>query len=261
MTLNEHDLFNLCLEEGWEPLFLTSSNQSLKAIQSQLQRELNVALADGQRQLVQRLLRVLRDHQAEDIVSSLDADCTDHYLKLGRPPRKQPSADKIRTKLVECLRGFQVAPAFLEKANDTDLAEYCGREMRHLRSLERHDVVVHLGELASWLRLKHQRIDINLRASRLAIQRSNQLTILLAIKESRSRSRRQYEDAILKAWAADPDCGDFIDLLKKLFLFRSRRQSEMTELDEFELERVDHDVNKRLWNYLRKAQGTSVLSS
>ena len=65
MTLNEHDLFNLCLEEGWEPLFLTSSNQSLKAIQSQLQRELNVALADGQRQLVRRLLRVLRDHQAD----------------------------------------------------------------------------------------------------------------------------------------------------------------------------------------------------
>ena len=44
MTLNEHDLFNLCLEEGWEPLFLTSSNQSLKAIQSQLQRELNSLL-------------------------------------------------------------------------------------------------------------------------------------------------------------------------------------------------------------------------
>ena len=130
----------------------TSSNQSLEALQSQLQRELNVALADGQRQLVRRLLRVLRDHQAEDIVSSLDADCTDHYLKLGRPPRKQPSADKIRTKLLNTT-WFQAAPAFLEKANNTDLAEYCGREMRHLRSLERHDVVVHLGELASGLGL------------------------------------------------------------------------------------------------------------
>ena len=261
MALNESDLFNLCLEQGWEPLFLTSSNQSLEAIQPQLQRELDVALADGQRELVRGLLCVLRDHQAEDIASSLDVDCTDHHLKLDRPLRKQPSADKVRTKLVECLRGFQVEPAFLGKANDTDLAEYCGREMRHLRSLERHDIVVHLGEVASWLRLKHQRIDINLRASRLAIQRSNQLTILLAIKESRSRSRRQYEDAILRAWAADPDCGEYIELLKKLLLFRSRRQSEMVELDEFESERIDHDVNKRLWNYLRRAQGAPVLAS
>ena len=126
--------------------------------------------------------------------------------------------------------------------------------MKHLRDLHHHDVVVDLGERAALLKLEHKRIIVNLRESRLAIQRANQLIVLKAYKESPYRARREYEAAILTAWLADPDCSDYVDLLRNVVAFRQRKQASTLNLNSFESEWVDYRVNKRLWNAISQSK-------
>ena len=76
--------------------------------------------------------------------------------------------------------------------------------------------------------------------------------MLKAYKESPNRSRREYEAAILKAWLADPECSDYVNLLSNVVAFRQRKQASMLNLNAFESEWVDYRVNKRLWNALSK---------
>ncbi|MAV12774.1 MAG: hypothetical protein CL861_04850 [Cyanobium sp. MED843] len=131
--------------------------------------------------------------------------------------------------------------------------------MKHLRSQERHEVVVQLGELAEQLLLRHSLVDANLRISSQEIKRANTRVILAAIKDSSNRSRSDYEAAILDAWMADPDCSEYLELLRKVISYKLRKKSSLDRLDAFEAERVDHTINQRLWRRLDK--GNQLTSS
>ena len=254
MVLKQRDVVDLFLDEGWRPLFLEPSDEPLDAIKQDLQREIAVLLADGQKTIVDRILSCLKDNQAQDFAEVLRSSVSDGFddclSKLGKPPSLPCPHERAQRFLLESLEQRSLLPRFLDQTSDLDLAERCGREMKHLRDLQHHDAVVELGQRAAWLKLEHKRIVVNLRESRRAIRRANQLIVLKAHKESPNRSRREYEAAILKAWLADPECSDYVNLLSNVVAFRQRKQASTLNLNSFESEWIDYRVNKRLWNAL-----------
>ena len=82
----------------------------------------------------------------------------------------------------------------------------------------------------------------------LAFQRANTLLVLQAIQRSKRRSRTDYEQAVIAAWCADPDCVDFFDLMRKVVGFQRRRQlSKQDLMIDFEQECIDHMINQKIW--------------
>lgn len=254
MELKQCDVVDLCLNEGWKPFFLAPSDEPLDAFKLYLQREISVALADGQTKIVYQIVSFLKKNQAQDfaeeLLSSVSFEFEDGVSKRRKPPSLPCPHERAQKFLLDSLEQRKLLPRFLDQTSGLDLAERCGREMKHLRDLHHHDVVVDLGERAAWLKLEHKRIIVNLRESRLAIRRANQLIVLKAYKESPHRARREYEAAILTAWLADPDCSEYVDLLSNVVAFRQRKQASTLNLNSFESEWVDYRVNKRLWNAL-----------
>ena len=45
----------------------------------------------------------------------------------------------------------------------------------------------------------------------------------------------------------DPDCSDYLELLRKVIAFRLQKQDHVGQVDDFREERVDHIINQRLW--------------
>ncbi len=258
MVLKQCDVVDFCLNEGWKPFFIAPSDEPLDAIKSHLQREISVALADGQKKIVHQIISFLEKNQARDfaqeLLSSVSFELEDCISNPRKLPRLPCSHERAHEFLLESLEQRKLLPRFLDQTSGLDLAERCGREMKHLRDLHHHDVVVDLGERAALLKLEHKRIIVNLRESRLAIQRANQLIVLKAYKESPYRARREYEAAILTAWLADPDCSDYVDLLRNVVAFRQRKQASTLNLNSFESEWVDYRVNKRLWNAISQSK-------
>ena len=66
-------------------------------------------------------------------------------------------------------RIFECEPVVLKVNAEKNLARDCGREMKHWREQEKHELVVLLGELAA-KRSQNQRISNNLRLSRLSLK-------------------------------------------------------------------------------------------
>jgi len=257
MVLKQRDVVDLFLNEGWKPFFLESSDEPLDAIKQDLQREIAVVLADGQKTIVDRILSYLKDNQAQDFAEELRSSVSDRFevclSKLVKPPSLPCPHERAQRFLLESLEQRSLLPRFLDQTSDLDLAERCGREMKHLRDFQHHDAVMELGQRAAWLELEHKRIVVNLRESRREIRRANQLIVLKAHKESPNRSRREYEAAILKAWLADPECSDYVNLLSNVVAFRQRKQASTLNLNTFEPDWIDYRVNKRLWNALSQA--------
>ena len=255
MVLTQSELVHFLLDQGWKPFFLEPVKCGLDEVKLQLQRETEVAIADGRHQMVREILTFLDNHRQPEIAEELSALIPVHLAEdspqLERQSAHPMTSEVIQGVLLKYLQNLDLKPRVLGDG-DGDLADQCGREMKHLRAEQRHDVVVQLGELAERLKLKHKRIVVNLRESRLAIRRANQLIVLKAHKESPNRSRREYEAAILTAWLADPDCSNYVDLLSNVVAFRQRKQASMLNLNAFESEWVDYRVNKRLWNALSK---------
>lgn len=254
MILKQRDLVDLCLSEGWNPFFLQPSDEALHLIKPLVLREIEVAIADSQKKVVRRILSYLRQGQVRDLadeIASLTAwRLEDSFSKLGQSPKSSPANDDAQGILLESLELMQLPPRFLDQKSEAGLAELCGREMKHLCNLQRHDAVVQLGQRAAWLKLEHKRIAVALRKSRLSVRRANRLIVLKAYKESPNRERRDYEDAILTSWLADPECSEYVDLLGKVVAYRQRKQTSTISLDAFETEWVDYRVNKRLWHAL-----------
>ena len=85
----------------------------------------------------------------------------------------------------------------------------------------------------------------------LVQRRANKLLVLQAIQRSNRRSRADYEQAVIAAWCADPDCVEFFDLLRKIVSFQRRRQlSKQDLIIDFEQECVDHLINQKIWERL-----------
>ena len=82
-------------------------------------------------------------------------------------------------------------------------------------------------------------------------RRANKLLVLQAIQRSNRRSRSDYEQAVIAAWCADPDCVEFFDLLRKIVSFQRRRQLSKQDLTiDFEQECIDHLINQKIWERL-----------
>ena len=263
MVFRQCDLVRLCEDAGWNPLFLVETEGTADSCQDQIHREIEVALASQRHQMVQDMLGYLSQHGSHPLAVELRNTYGDalkgvpSFLRNGRV--KSPSRIQSLGILRRCLDYFEVEPKWLDPDSRGDLAEKCGREMKHLRSQERHEVVVQLGELAEQLLLRHSLVDANLRISSQEIKRANTRVILAAIKDSSNRSRSDYEAAILDAWMADPDCSEYLELLRKVISYKLRKKSSLDRLDAFEAERVDHTINQRLWRRLDK--GNQLTSS
>ena len=85
----------------------------------------------------------------------------------------------------------------------------------------------------------------------LVQRRANKLLVLQAIQRSNRRSRADYEQAVIAAWCADPDCVELFDLLRKIVSFQRRRQlSKQDLIIDFEQEWIDHLINQKIWERL-----------
>ena len=263
MVFKQSHLFRLCVQSGWNPLFLVETDDKADSIQHHIHREIEVALASQRHQMVEDMLSYLGEHETISWAQELRETYAD-ALKCVPPflPDGQSTAFS-RTQslgiLNQCLNYFGVEPKWIDSDSKDDLAKQCGREMKHLGSIKRHEVVVQLGGLAEKLLLRHALVDVNLRNSNQEIVRANTLVILAAIKDSSNRSRSDYEAAILDAWLADPDCSEYLELLRKVVSYKLRKKSSLDRLDAFEAERVDHAINQRLWRRLEKSNEPSAI--
>ena len=256
MVLRQIDLIRFCEDAGWNPFFLVESEDGVDRVQHQLHREIEVALASQHHQMVQDMLSYLSKNDCNSLALELCNTYADAlrsiptFLRKGRvgSSNRVQSLDILR----RCLDFFEVKSKWLSSDSRGDLAQQCGREMKYLRNQERHEVVVQLGELAEKLLLRHPLVDANLRISNQSIKRANERVILAAFKDSPHRSRSDYEAAILDAWLADPDCSEYLELLRKVVSYKLRKKSSLGRLDAFESERVDHAINQRLWRRLDK---------
>ena len=254
MVFRQCDLFRTCEDAGWNPLFLVETKDTIDSIQHQIHREIEVALACQRQQMVQDILSDLSKHGSHPLAMQLRDTYADALKRvpsfLGNGRIWTSNRVQAFSVLKRCLDYFDVEPKWLDSDPKGDLAEQCGREMKHLRTQDRHEVVVHLGELAEKLRLRHPLVNGNLRISNQEIKRADQWVILAAIKDSSNRSRSDYEAAILDAWLADPDCSEYLELLRKVVSYKLRKKSSLDRLDPFEAERVEHAINQRLWRRL-----------
>ena len=263
MVLSQIELIRWCEDAGWNPLFLVESEDTVDLIQHQIHREIEIALASQRHQMVQDLLSYLSENDSKPLAVKLrnsyaDAlKCKPSFLGLGKI--KTGNRAQSLGVLKRCLDYFDVEPKWLDSDPKGDLAEQCGREMKFLRTQERHEAVVQLGELAEKLLLHHPLVNANLRISNQVIKRANTRLILAAIKDSSNRSRSDYEKAILDAWLADPDCSEYLELLRKVVSYKLRKKSALDRFDTFESERVDHAINQRLWRRLET--GNQLASS
>ena len=256
MVFRQCDLVRLCKQAGWKPLFLVETDDKADVIQHHIHREIEVALASQRHQLVEDMLSYLGEHETISWVQEL---CETYAEALKCVPSFLPDGHATacnRTQslgiLINCLDYFGVKPKWIDSDSKEDLAKLCGREMKYLGSIKRHKVVVQLGGLADKLLLRHSLVDVSLRNSNQEIVRANTLLILAAIKDSSNRSRSDYEAAILDAWLADPDCSEYLELLRKVVSYKLRKKSSLDRLDAFEAERIDHAINQRLWRRLEK---------
>ena len=126
--------------------------------------------------------------------------------------------------------------------------------MKYWNAQQKHELVIALGNSASRLKLSHPGIAQCMEESTLSVERANKLIVLKAIKQSPLRSRSDYEKSILKAWALDPDCDVYLDLLRKVVAFRLRQKKQYGLLmGEFSREIVEFEVTKKLVRHLMNA--------
>ena len=248
--IQESHLFAFLKSHNWDPFFLSDIDRNVFDHDSEiLDRELEVCSLNGEQTLIEALGRYLERHNCSDKAKNLkqnyEVNLVVHRLKAdvdaGLPFVQQ---------LMATITLFECEPVVLKINAEENLARDCGKEMKHWRDQEKHELVVMLGEQASQRGLKNQRISNNLRLSRLALKRARTIQFLQAVKESPKRSRDFYEGAIIDAWMNDPDCSTYLELLRKVIAFRLQKQDHVGQVDDFREERVDHIMNQRLWRVI-----------
>lgn len=245
--IQESHLFAFLKSHNWDPFFLSDIDRNVFDHDSEvLDRELEVCSLNGEKTLIEVLGRYLEKHdcadKAEKLKQDFDVSSVAHRLKID-----VDATLPFVQQLMALIAFFECEPVVLKVNAEKNLARDCGREMKHWREQEKHELVVLLGELASQKGLQNQRISNNLRLSRLSLKRARTIQFLRAVKESPNRSRDFYEGTIIDAWMNDPDCSDYLELLRKVIAFRLQKQDHVGQVDDFREERVDHIINQRLW--------------
>ena len=248
--IQESHLFAFLKSHNWDPFFLSDIDRNVFAHDSEtLDRELKVCSLNGEQALIEALRRYLKKHdcadKAEKLKQDFDVSLVAHRLKIDID-----ATLPFVQQLMAIIAFFECEPVVLQINSEKNLARDCGKEMKHWREQEKHELVVLLGEQASQKGLHNQRISNNLHLSRLALKRARTIQFLQAVKESPNRSRDFYEGAIIDAWMNDPDCSTYLELLRKVIAFRLQKQDHVGQVDDFREERVDHIINQRLWRVI-----------
>ena len=123
--------------------------------------------------------------------------------------------------------------------------------MEHWLDQNQPKLVLQLGDMAAKLGLNHQSISQSMGSARVALMRINKLTVLKAIRQSPHRSRADYETALVAEWCRDPECQDYLSMLRKVISFRMRQKNQQPILmEDFSDEVVEQELNKMLLNGL-----------
>ena len=247
--IQESHLYAFLKSHNWDPFFLSNIDRNVFDHDSEvLDRELEVCSLNGEQTLIEALRRYLEKHDCADKAKKLkqdfDMQSVAHCLKADVDV---DATLPLVQQLMAIIAFFECEPVVLKVNAEKNLARDCGREMKHWREQEKHELVVLLGELASQKGLQNQRVSNNLRLSRLSLERARTIQFLQAVKESPNRSRDFYEGTIINAWINDPDCSGYLELLRKVIAFRLQKQDHVGQVDDFREERVDHIINQRLW--------------
>ena len=261
---NQNDLIAMCQEYGWDPLFL--SKEQINIEWNSFFREVEVCRAAGEWKLCEELLKVVKRmkgklpvHYSSQLAQYAASDLlqqSSRYSWFESLPgwRHWFNKHRVSDALRLVLSGQNLEPQVFCFDSKADSAEQWGLEMKYWNTQQKHELVVALGNSASLLDLSHPGISQCLEESTLIVERTNQQIVLKAIKQSPLRSRSDYEKSILKAWALDPDCDVYLDLLRKVVAFRLRQTKQYGLLaDEFRREIVEFEVTKKLVRYLMQA--------
>ena len=258
--LNQQTLFALCQKHGWDPLFLSSSESDVNV--GDLEQELEVSFAAGERNLCSLLLKAAREKADSRLLNHLarfdqqgalgpvakrKTRSLMKLLLLLRPYAKHQAEKSLR----KILSSEMLKPELFGRKKNVDVAERWGLEMKHWYSQGNNKIVVALGNKAERLNLEHHLIARYLKISTLALGRSNKLIVLKGIQRSPNRTRSDYEKAILDAWSVDSGFTDYLELLRKVIAFRMRKKGLHAGLMEnFEQECVEFELNKKLAAFL-----------
>ena len=254
--LQQKTLFSLCKKHNWDPLFFSSIDADVNL--GDLDRELEVCSASRNWSVFSALLKAAREkadasllkhlanfdqYDASERVAARKSYFTLNYLLALRPFLRH-RADKY---LRQILSSEMLKPEVFGRKNDLDIAERWGLEMKFWYSQGNYKIAASLGQGAARLKLKHQLITHYLKISALSLDRSNRLIVLKGIQKSPNRTRAEYEKAIIDSWSVDPDCSDYLELLRKVLSFRMRKKGLYARLSEdLEQECVDLELNKKL---------------
>jgi len=261
---NQTDLIELCQEYEWNPLFLSKEQTNIEW--DSFLREFEVCRAAGEWKLCEELLKVVKRMKGKlpvNYLSQLEQYAVSELLQQhsryswfeSLPGwrhlfNKRRVSDALRL----VLSWQNLDPHVFCFDSKADSAEQWGLEMKYWNTQQKHELVIALGKSASLLDLSHPGISQCLEDSTLTVQRTNQQIVLKAIKQSPLRSRSDYEKSILKAWALDPECDVYLDLLRKVVAFRLRQTKQYGLLaEEFSREIVEFEVTKKLVRYLMQA--------
>ena len=252
-------LYTLCREHGWKPLFF--ARKSTPVSSEVLDREIQACLAAGQQKLGIHLLDAVRHEYGEalahhDVQISSRHSALEGYASpsiilrlcafLGLHSRQTLSKILARILLAEGLQ-----PAVFSVDHHADLAQQWGLEMKHWMDQDKANLVVRLGDMAAKLNLRHHLIAQSMSSARLALTRINKLIVLKAIQQSPYRSRADYEKALVAEWCLDPECQNYLVLLRKVISFRMRQKNQQPILmEDFSDEVIEQELNKMLLNGL-----------
>ena len=258
-TLTQSKLYALCREHGWKPLFFSRKSTSISA--EALDREIQVCLAAGQQRLSLHLLDAAH-HEFGETFAHYETQLSSRS-SAGGGERSPSTANRLlgffgllsRQRLsrilaqILLLEGLQ--PAVFCVEHHADLAQQWGLEMEHWLEQSQSKLVLQLGDMAAKLGLRHQSISQSMGSARVALTRINKLTVLKAIQQSPHRSRADYETALVAEWCLDPECQDYLSMLRKVISFRLRQKKQQSLLmDDFFDELIEHELNQKLFHGL-----------
>jgi len=263
-NLSQKDFILLCQEHEWDPLFLNEGDANFRW--DHLIRELETCRAAGEWMLCGAIVKAVKTIKGYIPIENLSryeqripAELVQHWsnrpwLELLPGSHHLFRRHRVAQALQLIFSDYDVEPQVFCGEQKVDFAEQWGLEMKHWNTQKKHELVIALGNGASLLNLAHPGIAHCLEESTLAVARMNKLIVLEAIKQSPLRSRSDYEKAILKAWALDPDCHEYLNLLRKVIAFRLRQNKQYSLLmQDFSREIVEFEVTKKLVRYLVQA--------
>ena len=258
-TLTQSKLYALCREHGWKPLFFSRKSTSISA--DALDREIQVCLAAGQQRLSLHLLDAAR-HEFGETFAHYETQLSSRSSAGGgeRSPSTANrllgffgllSGQRLSRILAQILLLEGLQPAVFRVEHHADLARQWGLEMEHWLDQNKPKLVLQLGDMAAKLGLNHQSISQSMGSARVALMRIKKLIVLKAIQQSPHRSRSDYETALVAEWCMDPECQDYLSMLRKVISFRMRQKKHQSSLmGDFFDELIEQELNQKLFRGL-----------